>query len=94
MFDKRDIIYFIIILILLTINIMKVDKHNNENDYNNIKKPDIEYNYIFKDSIVINLIEKDSTIYRIKEEFNDEIKEVNNYSDSSAVELFKQLTSE
>lgn len=64
-------------------------KHKDDN--NQIVAPDTTYNKVVFDSIEYNIIKKDSIIYNLKQEMKNEVTESFKFSDSVAVELFKEL---
>ncbi len=70
-----------------------VDKETSIN-YDKVSKLDTTYNVIELDSITYKITVKDSIIYHLKIQSNEAIEKSYSISDSDAVVLFKQLTSE
>ena len=92
----KKIIYYSVVILLISVII-----------YLLFKPKDVEIKYIIKsngvdtiyyknkkDSIIYNIKQQDSIIYVIKQKMKYEIKEVSNYNDSTAIELFNELSSE
>lgn len=69
------------------------DKETSIN-YDKVNKIDTTYNMIELDSITYKITVKDSIIYHLKIQSNEAIEKSYSISDSDAVVLFKQLTSE
>lgn len=83
------LVFFIILLIIGLIIDDRKHKYNNP-----VYKQDTLINTIILDSIRYNIIEKDSLIIKEKIQYEYKVKEIENYTDSASVELFKQLCTE
>lgn len=90
-FDKKDLIYLIILLFITAMFI--INKHSYESKHKEKIIIDTIYNTVVLDSIKYNIKVKDSIIYSIKYEYEKKYEEISNIDDSSSVELFKQLCS-
>lgn len=74
--------------------ILGVCDKKTSNNYKETNKIDTTYNMIELDSITYKITVKDSIIYHLKIQSNEAIEKSYSISDSDAVVLFKQLTSE
>ena len=83
------LVFFIILLIIGLI----IDDRKHKYD-NPVYKQDTLINTIVLDSIIYNIIEKDSLITKERIQYENKVKEVETYTDSASVELFKQLCTE
>lgn len=90
---ERTILMILVFFIVLLIIGLIIDdrKHKYENP---LYKQDTLINTIVLDSIKYNIIEKDSLIIKERIQYEYKIKEIENYTDSASVELFKQLCTE
>lgn len=89
---KRDVIYFIILLIFVIIYCyIRFKSPAIEDD--KIKLQDTTYNTVVLDSIVYNIQVKDSIIYNIKYKKDEDITKAINADDSTTVMLFQELLS-
>lgn len=89
--------HFKILVCLLCFAIGYILAYSNKetkNNYNPVTITDTTYNTIELDSITYKIIIKDSIVYHLKIQSNEAIEKSYSISDSDAVVLFKQLTSE
>lgn len=94
--NKKIIIAFMLftlIIILTTINIITF-VNRIKNDKNKVEVTDTTYNTVVLDSIKYNIIERDSIIYHIRYYYEDSIKNIKHFDDSTSVVLFEQLARE
>lgn len=92
---NKDKAFLIILFILSIFAVFKIVMFHRTND---IKDKEIindtTYNKVTLDSIEYNIIKKDSTIYHLKEEYEKEVEQNYNSSDSDAIALFYKLVSD
>lgn len=84
----------IVLLLILNICLLSIVLKKKHLDINIIQKDSIEYNIKQIDSLEYNIIKKDSVIYKIKEVYEQKIKEADNLNNDDAVKLFLELVAE
>lgn len=89
--ERNLLIIILFIIVFVIVKLMDVEKQSNNDKY---YKQDTLINTIVIDSIKYNIKVKDSIIIKERIQYEDKVKEIENYTDSASVELFKQLCTE
>ena len=90
--ERNLLIIILFIIVFVIVKLMDVEKQSNRDD--KYYKQDTLINTIVIDSIKYNIKVKDSIIIKERIQYEDKVKEIENYTDSASVELFKKLCTE
>lgn len=92
---RKDKAFIIVLFILCISSVFNIIIFYRSNDISNNKTIiDTTYNKVTLDSIEYNIVKRDSIIYNLKEEYEKEIEQNYNSSDSDAIALFYKLVSD
>lgn len=91
---NKQLKIFLIVLSYMLVYIAGSLENKNAASEDNLVVTDTTYNHIELDSITYKITIKDSIVYHLKIQSNEAIEKSYSISDSDAVVLFKQLTSE
>ena len=91
---NKSLKIFLIVLSYMLVYIAGSLEHKHTASEHTAIVTDTTYNHIELDSITYKITIKDSIVYHLKIQSNEAIEKSYSISDSDAVVLFKQLTSE